>query len=109
MITRRGFAGVAALALAGTLGACSEGSSQLSVELVGEAPASTVLPGQDLAQTALALSSALFAAADAAVIASPDTVAVLAPVSARTGLPCCWSAPTRWSPTRSRDSEPAPW
>ena len=87
MITRRGFAGVAALALAGTLGACSEGSSQLSVELVGEAPASTVLPGQDLAQTALALSSALFAAADAAVIASPDTVAVLAPVSARTGLP----------------------
>ena len=87
MITRRGFAGVAALALAGTLGACSEGSSQLSVELVGEAPASTVLPGQDLAQTALALSSALFAAADAAVIASPDTLAVLAPVSARTGLP----------------------
>ncbi|MGO3209538.1 MAG: hypothetical protein ACTIJK_07070, partial [Brachybacterium sp.] len=91
VLSRRGFAGVVgltALAMTGTLGACTdEEDGQLRIDVVDAAPASTVLPGEDLVQTALALSSALFAAANAVVVATPQTLAALAPVSASTGMP----------------------
>ena len=46
-----------------------------------------MLAGEDLAQTALALSTRLFAAADAVLMATPESLASLAPVSTATGLP----------------------
>ncbi|APX33234.1 hypothetical protein BH708_11490 [Brachybacterium sp. P6-10-X1] len=73
-------------ALAVSLGACVF-DKDLRVVAVEGAPASTVLPDEDPAQTALALSSVLFASAEGAVIAIEDTVDALAGVSSRSGLP----------------------
>lgn len=74
-------------ALAVTLGACTEVEDQLSVLFYDQAPASAVLPGDDPSQTALALSSAIVESADGAVVATEETAAALAEVSAETGLP----------------------
>ncbi|WP_345075547.1 hypothetical protein [Brachybacterium paraconglomeratum] len=90
MLSRRGFVGVVgltALALTGTLSACSGEKNQLTVDVVDSAPASAVLPGEDLAWIALTLSAALFLAADGVLIATPETLEQLAPVSSATGLP----------------------
>src|SRR5699024_7662639 len=77
----------ATVALVATVGACTWIEDQLSVEFVDEAPASTVLPGEDASQAAVALSSSLFASADGAVVATEDTVEALAEVSSRSRLP----------------------
>ena len=69
VITRRGLAGATVLALAGGLAACS--GNDLVVEHV-ESPPTTVLPGGDPAGAALALSAALFASSDVAVLAAAD-------------------------------------
>ena len=89
-LSRRGFAGVVgltALALTGTLSACTEEKNQLTVDVVDAAPASAVLPGEDLAQIALTLSATLYLAADAVLIATSETLEQLTPVSSATGLP----------------------
>lgn len=90
MLSRRRFAGalgLTALAVTGTLSACTGEKDQLTVDVVDTAPASAVLPGADLAQTALTLSAALYLAADGVLIATPESLEQLAPVSSATGLP----------------------
>jgi hypothetical protein len=87
MVSRRAFTGAAALALVGALGACASEDDQVSVVLVDAPPPSAVLPGDDPAATALALSTALFASAEVVVLATADTLEALAPLSARAGLP----------------------
>ncbi|MGP9539232.1 hypothetical protein ACT3SP_14565 [Brachybacterium sp. AOP43-C2-M15] len=87
VLSRRAFAGAAALAAAGALGACTGDDSQVDLTLIEEPPASTVLPGEDLASTALTLSAALFESADTAVVATEESVEELAGVSAGSGLP----------------------
>ena len=85
-ISRRALAGAAALlAIAGTTGCTRD--DEVTVVLVEQPPASTVLPGADPAETALSLSAALFASAEVAVVATADTVAALAPLSIRAGIP----------------------
>ncbi|HEX7350459.1 hypothetical protein [Brachybacterium sp.] len=85
LLSRRAFAGAVALAAAGMLGACTDDGVRVAV--VEAPPASTVLPGTDLAPTASALSTALFTAADAVVIATEENAQQLAAVSAAAGLP----------------------
>lgn len=81
----------AALALGMTLGACTDGDrsdeEQLRVDVADGAPGSMVLPGDDVAGTALTLSSLLFAASDVVVVATAETAEALAAVSAGAGLP----------------------
>ena len=84
--SRRAFAGLTALTLLGALTACT-GGDQVRVVLTEDAPASTVLPGEDPASTALALSSALFESSEVVVLATDATLADLAPLAARVGLP----------------------
>ena len=85
-VSRRAFTGAAALlAIAGTTGCTRD--DEVTVVLVEQPPASTVLPGADPAETALSLSAALFASAEVAVVATADTVAALAPLSIRAGIP----------------------
>jgi hypothetical protein len=83
-ISRRTFAGATVLALAGGLAACT-GGDEFGVDLV-ETPETGVLPGEDLAATALALSAALYASADAAVVATSDSADALLPHLADAGL-----------------------
>jgi hypothetical protein len=84
---RGGIAAGAVVALVATAGACTWLGRQLQVDVVDEAPASAVIPGDDAASTALALSAALFETSDIAVIATEDTVDALAGVSAERGVP----------------------
>ena len=86
MIPRRAFAGAVALAAVGGLTACTNGEDELGIDLV-DPPASAVLPGDDLAAAALALSTALYSAADVAVVAPADAVGTLLPLLADGGLP----------------------
>ena len=85
-IPRRAFAAAAALVALAGASACTRGDEH-AVELAGSAPTSTVLPGEDLAATALALSAVLYESADIAVLASEETVDGLAPLSSRAGIP----------------------
>ena len=85
-IPRRTFAAAAALVALAGASACS-GEEEHSVVLVSASPTTTVLPGEDLAATALSLSAALFEAADIAVVATEDTVGPLAALSAASGVP----------------------
>ena len=86
-LSRRTFAGAAALlALAGTSG-CTWDDDRITVELVPEAPPTTVLPGQDPAATATALSELLFTSAEVAALATAETVEAFAPLAVRAGLP----------------------
>ena len=55
--------------------------------LADDISTSTVLPGEDPAETALSLTTALFTSAEVAVVASADTVTELAPLSIRAGIP----------------------
>ncbi|WP_246958270.1 hypothetical protein [Brachybacterium sp. Marseille-Q7125] len=97
IITRRTFGGAAALGLAGALAACTDngadgkggkgGSSQATVEYVAEPPASALVPGDDPAAAAVALSGALVASARQVVIATPDTLEALLPVATSHRLP----------------------
>ena len=80
------FAGAAAVAAAAALTACTEDDAQLQVELAA-APGSTVLPGEDLAPTLLALSCTLFEAADIAALATEESLTDLLAVSTEAGLP----------------------
>ena len=80
------FAGAAAVAAAAALTACTEDDAQLQVELAA-APGSTVLPGEALAPTLLALSSTLFEAADIAALATEESLTDLLAVSTEAGLP----------------------
>jgi hypothetical protein len=73
------------LALTGGLAACT-GGDELGIDLV-DSPESAVLPGEDLAATALALSAALYAASDAAVVATADTGDALLPLLGDGPLP----------------------
>ena len=76
LITRRTLAGATVLALVGGAAACS--GSDLAIEPV-ENPRTAVLPGEDPAGAALALSAALFAASDVAMLApAEDAEAVTA-------------------------------
>jgi hypothetical protein len=87
VISRRGFAGATVLALVGGLAACS--GDDLVVEHV-ENPPTAVLPGTDPAGAALALSAALFASSDVAVLAaadSADAVTALLPHLRRLPVP----------------------
>ncbi|MBP2409185.1 hypothetical protein [Brachybacterium fresconis] len=85
--TRRRFiAAATTAAVVVPLGACVFGGD-LRVVVVGDAPASTVVPDGDPARTALALSSTLFSSAEGVVIATEDTADALAAVSSRSGLP----------------------
>src|SRR5699024_11368840 len=81
------FTGAAALALMGTLGACTSDSGTVDVVLVPEPPASTVLPGEDPAGTAVALSRALFDSADVAGGGAEDAPQRLPARAAEAGLP----------------------
>ena len=85
-IPRRTFAAAAALVALAGASACS-GEEEHSVVLVSTSPTTTVLPGEDLPATALSLSTALFEAADIAVVATEDTVGPLAALSAASGVP----------------------
>ena len=85
--SRRTFVGVTALGLMGALGACTREKGELSVDVVDTAPASTMLPGTDLARTTRDLCDLLYAAADVAVVATPENAAELAAASARGHLP----------------------
>src|SRR5690625_1768910 len=71
----------------GTLGACTSDGGTVDVVLVPEPPASTVLPGQDPAGTAVALSRALFDSADVAVVVAEDSPQQLPARAAEAGLP----------------------
>ena len=86
-VSRRTFTGAAALALMGTLGACTSDGGTVDVVLVPEPPASTVLPGEDPAGTAVALSRALFDSADVAVVVAEDSPQELPARAAEAGLP----------------------
>ncbi|MGP5304213.1 hypothetical protein [Brachybacterium alimentarium] len=77
----------AVAALVVGLGACVFGEDGLTVDIVDTAPASTVVPDRDGAETALALSSTLFTSAEGAVIATEDTAESLAAVASAAGLP----------------------
>ena len=85
--SRRAFVGVTALGLIGALGACTWGKGELSVDVADTAPASTTLPGTDLARTTRDLCDLLYAAADVAVVATPENAVQLAAASARGHLP----------------------
>src|SRR5690625_1937225 len=71
----------------GTLGACTSDGGTVDVVLVPEPPASTVLPGQDPAGTAVALSRALFDSAYVAVVVAEDSPQQLPARAAEAGLP----------------------
>src|SRR5699024_913589 len=86
-VSRRTFTGAAALALMGSLEACTSDGEQVDVVLVTEPPGSTVLPGEDPARTAVALSRALFDSADVAVVVAEDSPENLAALAAEAGLP----------------------
>ncbi|WP_312857697.1 hypothetical protein [Brachybacterium aquaticum] len=69
-MTRRTFAGATVLALAGALAACTDDGDGggIGVDLVADPPATAVLPGDELTATSVALSAALYASADAAIV-----------------------------------------
>src|SRR5699024_2577337 len=71
----------------GTLGACTSDGGTVDVVLVPEPPASAVLPGQDPAGPAVALSRALFDSADVAVVVAEDSPQQLPARAAEAGLP----------------------
>lgn len=69
---------MAIMAITVSLGACT--NDEKTVEFVDEAPASAVVPGDDIEQTAVTLSSTLFDKADVAVVATEDDAQDLAKV-----------------------------
>ena len=81
--SRRTFVGVTALGLMGALGACTREKGEISVDVVDTAPASTMLPGTDLARTTRDLCDLLYAAAEVAVVATPENAAAAAAARAR--------------------------
>jgi len=84
-LTRRGFTGAAALALLSPLAACTEEAAR--IEPVAEPPTSAVLPDEDPAATALALSAALFTGAELVIIAPAEALDQLTDLAADAGVP----------------------
>lgn len=82
-IGRRSLFGVG---VAAALAACTP-DEELRITLSDGAVATTVLPAQDPAGAALAVSSAVFTAADVAVVAAETDVGALAALSVEAGLP----------------------
>lgn len=76
---------MAIMAITVSLGACT--NDEKTVEFVDETPASAVVPGDDIEQTAVMLSSTLFDKADVAVVATEDDAQDLAKLSTSSHLP----------------------
>ncbi|MDO5663431.1 MAG: hypothetical protein Q4G40_12100, partial [Brachybacterium sp.] len=97
LLSRRGLGAATALVLGGALVACTDGdgdagggngaSAGPSIGLVDGGPATSVLPGDDPAETAVQATSVLFESANIVLLASPETVESFAALAGTAHIP----------------------
>ena len=84
-LRRRSILAASALVAGGALSSCTR--EETRVDVVDDAPASTVLPLDDLSALGIALSSALFSSSAVAVLSDEQQVQALAPLATSLSVP----------------------